>query len=251
MGGAKRKTLSISEKVLIIRELENGCSNYTLSKRYELPSSTISTIWRNRQNILDAFENNQVNCKKLRKCNQSDINEALINWCNLQRTAGLPVNGPMLKKQAEKFARQMGYQDYHCRSSWIDRFKKRYNITFTKHKSKLSLIKNEDVVANEMPLDCNVVSADVSIKVESVQQVWVPKQEEESDTECESVSSKYSSVVTVEQACEALNTLSQFANMQRPSSSAMLKLISEMRSIMDTKLSNYCISTIVIKDPLK
>lgn len=250
MGGAKRKTLSISEKALIIRELENGCPNFILSKRYDLSQSTISTIWKNRENILYAFDNNLTNCKKLRKCNKNDINEALITWCNFQQSAGLPVNGPILKNQAETFAKELGYEDYRCSSSWIERFKRRNNIC-TKIKTDNPTINNDKVIEHVLEPHCKVVLECVPSKTETVQQVWVPKEEQESDTDDKSVSSKCISSVTLEQANDALSTLTKFAESQLHESGNLFRLIGEMKSTLrDMEYKNFC-SEIKTDDPLR
>ncbi|KAK9730178.1 Tc5 transposase DNA-binding domain [Popillia japonica] len=248
MSVVKRKPLSISEKVLIIRELQSGSPNFVISKRYDLPTSTISTIWRNREAILYAFENNRVNCKKLRKCNQTDINEALATWYNLQKSAGLPVNGIILKNQAEQFAKQMGYQDYRCSSSWIDRFKKRHNISYSKYKIEHSTCLNS---ANIISSNSNIIKSDTPIKAENVQ-VWVPKIEEESESEDSRCLSKCDvKPVTIEQADEALNTLTKFADlMHSTSSKVMLKLLSEVKDVLEN-VRNCNYGGVNTDDPLK
>ncbi|KAI4471691.1 hypothetical protein MML48_1g14990 [Holotrichia oblita] len=228
---------------------DSGCPNFVISKRYDLPTSTISTIWRNRATILYAFENNRVNCKKLRKCNQTDINEALVTWYNLQKSAGLPVNGIILKNQAEQFAKQMGYQDYRCSSSWIDRFKKRHNIIYTKHKIEHSMcFKSENVIG----CNSNIIGLNAPIKSENVQ-VWVLKVEVESDLEDGTNSSKCEvKPVTIEQANEALNTLTKFADeLHSSSSSVMLKLLREVKDVIQNVVGNCNYSGVNVDDPLK
>lgn len=132
MASIKRKTLSIREKVEIIRELENGVKNSVICNKFSLASSTVSTLWKNRKTTLAAFENNLSDAKKLKKCVKDDIDKALIVWFKNQRSAGLPINGPILKAQAEKFAKQLGYKDFTCNNGWIDRFKNRNNIIYGK-----------------------------------------------------------------------------------------------------------------------
>lgn len=132
MAAIKRKTLSVREKVEIIRELENGAKNSVMCKKYGLPSSTVSTLWKNRKTTLAAFDNNLSDAKKLKKCIKDDIDKALIVWFKNHRSAGLPINGPILKAQAEKFAEQLGYKNFKCNNGWIDRFKNRNNIVYGK-----------------------------------------------------------------------------------------------------------------------
>lgn len=132
MSGVKRKMFSVSEKVCLIRDLESGSTNSAVSRKYGLSTSTVSTIWKNREIILAAFENNQSNCKKLKKCDKSDLDEALLTWFKIQRSGGLPMSGPILKAQAEKLAVELGYHGFKCNNGWIDRFKNRNNIVYVK-----------------------------------------------------------------------------------------------------------------------
>lgn len=132
MSGVKRKIFSVSEKVRLIWDLENGSTKSAVSRKYALSTSTVATIWKNREIILAAFENNQSNCKKLKKCDKSDLDEALLIWFKIQRSNGLPMSGPILKAQAEKLAVELGYRDFKCTNGWLDRFKNRYNIVYVK-----------------------------------------------------------------------------------------------------------------------
>jgi hypothetical protein len=45
----------------------------------------------------------------MRKCDLSNVDQALLEWFKEQRNAGFPINGPILKVQAEKFAKQLGH----------------------------------------------------------------------------------------------------------------------------------------------
>jgi hypothetical protein len=58
----------------------------------------------------------------MRKCG-SDIDKALLEWFKVQRDAGFPINGPILKIQAKKFAMQLEHKDYSFSNGWLDRFK--------------------------------------------------------------------------------------------------------------------------------
>jgi hypothetical protein len=64
----------------------------------------------------------------MRKCGFDDIDKALFEWFKVQRDAGFPISGHILKMQAEKFALQLDYKDYSCR--WLDHFKNQYNIIY-------------------------------------------------------------------------------------------------------------------------
>jgi hypothetical protein len=48
----------------------------------------------------------------------------------VQRDAGFPISGPILKIQAEKFALQLEHKDYSCNNGLLDHFKNRHNIVY-------------------------------------------------------------------------------------------------------------------------
>jgi hypothetical protein len=128
----KRKCLSICEKVEIIRELERGEKNVEVCKKFNLSPSTVSTLWKNKEAILSALENHLTTNKKMRKCDLGNVDQALLEWFKVQRNAGFPINGPILKVQAEKFAKQLGYENFTCNNGWLDSFKNWHNIVYAK-----------------------------------------------------------------------------------------------------------------------
>jgi hypothetical protein len=66
----------------------------------------------------------------MRKCEFDDIDKALLEWFKVQRDAGFPISGLILKIQAEKFAMQLEDKDYSCGTGWLDRFKTWHNIVY-------------------------------------------------------------------------------------------------------------------------
>ena len=132
MATNKRKNISIQEKVDIIHELERGDTNSQVCKKYSLSKSTVSTFWKNKDSILSALETNAPNSKKIKTCQKSDVDQALLLWFKVQRDAGYPINGPILKIQAEKFAEQLGHENFTWSNGWLDRFKNRNNIVYAK-----------------------------------------------------------------------------------------------------------------------
>jgi hypothetical protein len=124
----KRKCLSIREKSEIIRELERGEKMLKYAKKFNLSPSTISTLWKNKEAILSAPETNLTTNKKMRKCYLGNVDQALLKWVKLQRNAGFPINGPILKVQAEKFTKQLGHENFTCNNGCLDRFKNQHNI---------------------------------------------------------------------------------------------------------------------------
>jgi hypothetical protein len=68
----------------------------------------------------------------MRKCDLGNVDQALLERFKVQRNAGFPINGSILKVQAEKFAKQLGHENFTCNNGWLDRFKNRHNIVYAK-----------------------------------------------------------------------------------------------------------------------
>jgi hypothetical protein len=94
--------------------------------------STVSTLWQNKEVILSALENNLITNNKMRKCHLGNVDQALLEWFKVQRNAGFLINGPILNVQAEKFAKQLGHENFTFNNGWLDRFKNRHNIVYAK-----------------------------------------------------------------------------------------------------------------------
>jgi hypothetical protein len=97
-------------------------------QKINLSPSTVSTLWKNKEAILSVLENNLATNKKIRKCDLGNGDQALLEWFKVQRIAGFPINGPILKVQAEKFAKKLRHENFTCNNGWLDRFKNRHNI---------------------------------------------------------------------------------------------------------------------------
>jgi hypothetical protein len=63
----KRKVSSVKENVKVIQEIENGKKKADVCQEFCLINSTIQTIWKNRTQIISAFEQNGSRIKRLRK----------------------------------------------------------------------------------------------------------------------------------------------------------------------------------------
>jgi hypothetical protein len=56
------------------------------------------------------------------KCEFDDIDKELLEWFKVLRDTGFPINGPILKIPAEKYAMQLERKDYSCSNGRLKRF---------------------------------------------------------------------------------------------------------------------------------
>ena len=106
---AKRKHLSLSKKVKIIKELELPGTQASVAKKYGIFSSQVSHLAKNKVDLLCAFENggNQSR-KRKRERKEKEVGDALFLWFEQKLGQGTRLSGPILKKKATDLALILG-----------------------------------------------------------------------------------------------------------------------------------------------
>lgn len=259
MMGGKRKILTIAEKMNIIQKMESGMSNVLICKKFKLNSSTVSTIWKNRQNTIVAFGKNKLKAKKLRQSDKKDLEDALLRWIEVQKDLNVRLSGPTLRFQAEKIASHLGYSNFICNSSWLERFKNRNHIVYGK-KLMQSEVRNASwmnneiavppvvngiVIAKQEVIDDNSEYEDDgtgNINTEDPVQTYLPASEDnivvkseitEVKVEiCEEISTESSDKISCAEAQAALKTLSLFFNTNKIEPEFLIHL-NKLENIVD------------------
>jgi len=122
---SKRKALYVDQKVALIRAIEKGEKNSDVGKRFGFSPSTVATIWKNKDKILQA-ETEGSSCKKIRKPKFEELDQAILTWFHKQRSNNnLSIFGPVLKTKAEHFAQQLGIIDFKASERWFGKCKQR------------------------------------------------------------------------------------------------------------------------------
>ena len=96
-----------------------------------LSRSSVNTIWQNREKILQAQEEG-TSSKKLRKPKFEELDQAMLSWFHRQRQNNMPLSGPIVKAQAEKFSEELGLTDFKASEGWLGKFKQRHHINYGK-----------------------------------------------------------------------------------------------------------------------
>nr|XP_042907454.1 tigger transposable element-derived protein 4-like [Parasteatoda tepidariorum] len=124
---SKRKCLTIKEKNLILQEVDRGVKKKDIASKFGIPSSSLSTIIRNR----DKIENNDLPnpcSKRLKTCVYEDVNEAVLKWIHAMRDKNVPISGPLITEKAMQFAKALGHDEFRGSSGWLDKFKRKQGI---------------------------------------------------------------------------------------------------------------------------
>jgi hypothetical protein len=68
--------------------------NAEVCKKFNLLPSTVSTLWKNKELILSALQNNLTTNKKMRKCDLGNVDQALLEWFKVYRMLVSPSTAP-------------------------------------------------------------------------------------------------------------------------------------------------------------
>jgi len=133
-GKRKHVTLTIPQKLEIIRRLESGESRSVVMAAYNIGSSTIYDI-RKQKDQLRLFLASSENVKGLLKRQTlkqpklAQLDKVLYRWFTTMRSEGKPVTGPMIIEKAKSLYDEMKVSE-KCTFSegWLRNFKQRHGI---------------------------------------------------------------------------------------------------------------------------
>ena len=94
-------------------------------EKYEIPKSTLSTIIKKKETILEAFEQSSFVPSKKRMWTAAylEIEEPLVSWLKYAQSQNAPISGPILQMKAEKLVTELGFDDFKCSTGWLSHFK--------------------------------------------------------------------------------------------------------------------------------
>ncbi|XP_035212156.1 jerky protein homolog [Stegodyphus dumicola] len=135
--GEKRKhiTLTLNQKLEIIKRLEKGENRNVLMNQFNIGSSTIYDIKKQKDELMK-FASQSVTTEKLasrqtlKKPKLEQLDSVLFKWFSAVRSEGKPVTGPMIVEKAKKFGQDLGVAESECNYSdgWLRNFKFRHGI---------------------------------------------------------------------------------------------------------------------------
>jgi len=139
-GPAKRKhvTLSIKDKVTLIKKLESGTSVAKLCEEYGLGKSTVYDIKKQKKELFDFFVDSDTPIamsqrKIISHAKSDDHDKVMIEWIRQRRSEGVPLSGPLVIEQAKLFHTSMNLTtDCTYSVGWLNKFKQRHGLRHLK-----------------------------------------------------------------------------------------------------------------------
>lgn len=128
---AKRKALSVKQKLKIIKELNKGRKKLDVAREFQIAPSTVTEIIKNSKLYLRKEENDEnLSVKKLRRCQFQQINGAVLQFFKDSRGRGVPLTGKILKAKAKLLAEEMSIVNFTASEGWLHKFKRKHRISF-------------------------------------------------------------------------------------------------------------------------
>lgn len=125
------KTLTLSEKIAAIKEVEKGTKKKSeIAKAFGIPPNTLSTYLKNKDKILGCESESVKGRKRLREPENPDVDQCVLKWFKQTRDKKIPVSGPLVRSKAEQFATDLGKSNFKASTGWLDGFKERNKISF-------------------------------------------------------------------------------------------------------------------------
>lgn len=151
----KRKALYIDEKVSLIQAIQKGEKITDVGRRLGFSPSTVSTIWKNKDKILQAKVNGYAS-KKIKRPKYESLDREMALWYNIQCENNVKVSGSIIKAKAEEIAKQLGITEFKASEGWLGKFKKRHHIKYDSNTATYTTVSHVFV---KSPCSSNLYSA--------------------------------------------------------------------------------------------
>ena len=131
---SKRKQFSLRDKLGAIDRVKSGESRVKVRTDLGLTESTLRTWLSNeaklRTFLVDIDSDEGLSRKRRRLGQDTDLDAAVYTWFVQARQNGIPISGPIIKAQAEKFHKDLGSDtEFKASDGWLYRFQKRHAIS--------------------------------------------------------------------------------------------------------------------------
>ncbi|XP_037071015.1 uncharacterized protein LOC119092144 [Pollicipes pollicipes] len=136
MSAAKRKVnpLTLKEKKAVILEVENsnGRTKSQIAEQFRIPKSTLSTILKEKERILNLNDADDLGPQRkrmrIRRGVHPQLEEALFAWLQEQAAANQTVSGQKMLARSQELAQQLGVDDFKNSVAWLEGFKRRHGL---------------------------------------------------------------------------------------------------------------------------
>jgi len=124
--------LSLRQKSEVLLRIQKGESQCKLAEQYGVSKTTIANTKKNEHSVTNAVESNcsQNRKWKMRKTENEEVNNIILEFFIKFRAQNIPVTGPMLQAKAAEIASSLQIEKFTASNGWLEAFRHRNNINF-------------------------------------------------------------------------------------------------------------------------
>ena len=131
---AGKRTLnrkSIKDKYNALEEVEDGKTRPQVAAKYDMLKNTLSTWLKNKDKVFEATKKGS-NSKRqrLRQDIFANLDQTMFKWLLVIRSRDVAVLALVFKTKATKVTEKMNVENFKSSDDWLDRWKKRFNVSF-------------------------------------------------------------------------------------------------------------------------
>ena len=123
---------SLQQKSEALLCIQKGESQHKLAEQYGVSKTTIANIKKNEHSITNYVESNcsQNRKRKMRKTENEEVNNFMLEFFIKCRAQNIPVTGPMLQAKAVEIASSLQTEKFAASKGWLEGFRHRNNVNF-------------------------------------------------------------------------------------------------------------------------
>ena len=133
---------SITEKYKILKEVYKGNSCVPVAKKNNIPKQTLQTGLKRKKKTYEPVDSNSSTMKRQRCRGLSPyqkLRRYLLQVVSKCKRPKHLYSATMLKTNALFFAKELVWNDFRVSNGWLDRWKKRKNVSFKKFLGSLDM----------------------------------------------------------------------------------------------------------------
>jgi hypothetical protein len=138
----KRNVIDARTKLEIIQKAKT-MKGVDLAKKYNLSTSTISTIMSSEPTLVKLIAKNIITekTKRYRAPDYPKLERAVDVWFSeMKSRKNVTISGPDIQEKALFFAGKLGYDNFKASNGWLENFRKRHNIVFKSNCGEAGLV---------------------------------------------------------------------------------------------------------------
>lgn len=120
----KRCSLTTTEKLRLITEIENGRNKREVAEEFGVGYSTVCGLLKDKMKILILGAAGR-DVKRLKAPKFEKVDRATADWFRTMKQKKVTVTGERLRAKAMEFAQEYGITAFAASNGWLTRFKAR------------------------------------------------------------------------------------------------------------------------------